>query len=104
MKRTIQQMYKNATSMKFVLHLIRSYYNDSDVTEVKITEPTKCSLTNELFPVGTTMYRGKNTNTFMCAESIIELDAFVDDNKEDKRIAWLIKDIESQPKDIKMAS
>lgn len=102
--RTIQQMYKNVTSMKFVLHLIRAYHNDSEVTEVKVDKPTKCSLTNVEFPKGTVMFVGKNTNTFMCADSLIELDNFVDENKDDKRIAWLIKDIESQPKNIKMAS
>jgi hypothetical protein len=101
--RTFESMYKEATSMKFVLHIIRAFHNDDKVEQITVTEPTKCSLTNKVFEAGTLMYKGFNSNVILSTASLMQLDDFIEDNKEDKRIAWLLNDLE-QPKDIKMAS
>lgn len=79
----IETLYKAEKSNKFILHLIRSYYQ-KDFPQIYIDDKDvvySCCITKDILISGMA-WQGKNTDTIMSAPAIDALRKFTDDNKD----------------------
>jgi hypothetical protein len=94
----LHKKYEDSKSLKFVLHLVHSYYPIQVVSKVnKLKQPVVCSLSHKKVYVDDSelpeTYSGVNTNTFLSYESDLAVQKFVEDKMKssDKRIKFILK-------------
>lgn len=82
-KRIISDQYAEEKSKKFILHLIRSFYPESqligELPKNKIS--LSCCITREMLSVENA-YTGNKTDTVMCADAVTALRLFADQHKD----------------------
>jgi len=99
----LKDLYKDQKSMKFVIHLIRSYLPEEKITMVERlldtnTGVTNCSLTGVFLRGANSSgssevaYTGQKTNTYLCDSAIKSLKTFADEmvSRGDRRITYVL--------------